>query len=365
MTTLEGLADCGWRTFLTRVLALEPAPDPLDTLPSVDARMVGNLVHAVLHAVAGATGAGAPTLAALVATTAQDDPPARPGAARGWPDADALEALALRAAREVLRDEGLVLDGLARVMVEQALPLLDVARALDAQARARDHAVLGAEVEGELALAATGPPASGGDAPPTLSRVRFVADRVERGPDGLLVTDFKTGRPFAEHKTEAKREEHFLRRVARGRALQAGAYALAAGPGAEGRYVFLGPRLAPELRVFRVPAGSAVLAAAFAGATATLGRAYAAGAFFPRLVDDELVREHRTCARCEVSQACSRGDSGARARLAAWVLAHEEPPLEEAAGDGRAGEREPEAARLAYALWSIGREPAGAEADEA
>ncbi len=47
-----------------------------------------------------------------------------------------------------------------------------------------------------------------------------------------------------------------------------------------------------------------------------------AGVFFPRLINargDEPV----ACGFCEVAEACLRGDSGARARLSAWLDAGE------------------------------------------
>ncbi|HLE85382.1 MAG TPA: PD-(D/E)XK nuclease family protein [Thermoanaerobaculia bacterium] len=51
VTALEGLSACPWQTFLRRLLRLEPTPDPLEALPSLDPLLVGSLVHAVLEEV--------------------------------------------------------------------------------------------------------------------------------------------------------------------------------------------------------------------------------------------------------------------------------------------------------------------------
>jgi hypothetical protein len=54
VTRFEALERCPWQSVLRRLLNLETAPDPLDALPGVDLRLVGNVVHAALEAVAAA-----------------------------------------------------------------------------------------------------------------------------------------------------------------------------------------------------------------------------------------------------------------------------------------------------------------------
>ena len=53
--------------------------------------------------------------------------------------------------------------------------------------------------------------------------------------------------------------------------------------------------------------------------------AWDAGEFFPRLVDEKGA-EPDACRFCDVAEACLRGDSGARARLAAWTGAQHDDP---------------------------------------
>jgi hypothetical protein len=47
--------------------------------------------------------------------------------------------------------------------------------------------------------------------------------------------------------------------------------------------------------------------------------AWEAGALFPRLVDVAGRQEPARCRFCRVAEACLRGDSGARSRLAAYA----------------------------------------------
>jgi len=53
----------------------------------------------------------------------------------------------------------------------------------------------------------------------------------------------------------------------------------------------------------------------FESSVATLVAAWDHGAFFPRLVNAERDKEPERCSFCSVSEACVRGDSGARGRL--------------------------------------------------
>ena len=52
VTQLENLAACPWQLFLVRLLRIEPTPDPLGALPSVDPVLLGNTVHGVLERIA-------------------------------------------------------------------------------------------------------------------------------------------------------------------------------------------------------------------------------------------------------------------------------------------------------------------------
>jgi hypothetical protein len=118
--------------------------------------------------------------------------------------------------------------------------------------------------------------------------------------------------------TPAKRAGRLAQLVARGEALQAVAYARAGGPAATGRYLFLHPDLDDALRVLDVPDGGE-LVEPFERAVATLLAAWDAGSFPPRLLRYDRDEEPAACARCDVKQACLRGDSGARLRVGQWM----------------------------------------------
>ncbi len=338
ITHLEGMAACPWQTFLTRVLKLEPTPDPLEALPGVDALLLGNLVHAVLEAV---------VLAAVPAEwSGQESPPweTREPVAVPWPAPADFERLLRQAAEGVVEEEGISLPGMARALAERARPFLESARLADWAEPGAALAVLGAEVYGAVAVA---DPRGG----PRI--VRFKADLVDRlpgepgepsqplSPGELRLTDYKTGRPVSTAKREDKRAEHLLASVRAGTRLQAVAYRLAGGPAARGRYLYLRPDLAQ--REFAVAArlpGDAELERAFGTATAAVLGAWEAGTFFPRVVDVAGRNEPGRCKFCGVAEACIRGDSGARGRLFDW------------AARGRPGEEEPGDVAL-LAVWRL------------
>ncbi len=347
VTALEGLAACPWQTFLTRLLRLEPTPDPLQALPSLDPLLVGSLVHAVLEEVVRRGLAGGPgdpggrRLDEVLAAPA--DLPSEPGEPRGpgepegalpgvrWPGASELAEILRRRSEALLAAEGIVLPGLARALAAVALPFLEAAR--DAEwgpAGGGEVPALAAEVDGSVAVA---------DAGGRERTLHFRADRVDRLPERrtptFRLTDYKTGRPLSRAARADTRTDHLLREVQAGRRLQAVAYALAAsGPGpwdpaALGRYLFLAPGVAPEHREAAVWSSAVPFAEAFARAVATVLEAWDRGTFFPRLVEPDADREPRRCARCAVHEACLRGDSGARRRLAAWAEARRQPALGE------------------------------------
>jgi len=328
-THAERVATCPWQHALRRLLAVEPTPDPLQALPGSDPLLLGIVVHEVL---AGLVERAQPAPPAGLAEALAAEPVRVP-----WPEPEAFEAMLLAAAEEALGRGGAALPGLVRALAEQARPLLERARELDWSGRGGPPAVLAAEVAGEVA--------AGTDRP---RRLRFRADRVDRGAGGPLVTDYKTGRPITEAKTAAARTRHLMARVAGGRNLQAVAYAVAAAqagrPGAAGRYLYLAAE--PERADLRLAADDADALAAFHGAVDAVGAAWDEGAFFPRLVDARG-NTPPPCGFCEVAEACLQGDSGARLRLGGWVARRQD-----AAAAGAGPPAGPEAAILA--VWGLG-----------
>ena len=333
VTAAEQAAACPWQVFLRRLLHLEPSPDALAAPPGLDRATVGTAVHRVLEAIVRAAIPGAPgTLAgALVG----------PAAAVAWPEAASLRALAGEVCACLARESGLVLPGFDRVLARQAAPLLEAARRL-AWPASGVAAAAGAEVAGELPL-----PGAAGD-----QSLAFRVDRVDLVDGRAVLTDYKTGAPISAAKQDATRRRHLLREVRRGAALQAAAYALAGGRGAAGRYLFLRPDVEPEAAVAVVEGDDAEFAAAFAAAVSTVAAAWERGAFFPRLEEPDGGDEPRRCSSCEVRDACLRGDSGARRRLASWAAAH-------AQADGLG---DAEAALLA--VWRLHAKPEAPAAGE-
>ena len=329
VTHAERVATCPWQHALRRLLAVEPTPDPLQALPGSDPLLLGIVVHEVL---AGIVGRAQPEPPAGLAEALAAEPVRVP-----WPGPETFEAMLLAAAESALGRDGVALPGLVRALAEQARPALEAARELDWTGRAGPPAVLAAEVAGEVAAGTSRP-----------RRLRFKADRVDRGAGGPVLTDYKTGRPITAAKTAPARARHLMARVAGGRNLQAVAYAVAAAqaghPGAEGRYVYLAAD--PGQADLRLAADDAGALAAFHGAIDAVGAAWDEGGFFPRLVDAKG-NTPPPCTFCEVAEACLQGDSGARLRLGGWVAKRQE-----AAEAGVGSPSGPEAAVLE--VWSLG-----------
>ena len=178
---------------------------------------------------------------------------------------------------------------------------------------------------------------------------------------GLRLTDYKTGRPISDAVKQKTRDEHFLRQVEAGDRLQAVAYALATGGplpsmhAGQGRYVFLRRDLPPEQREFTVWGSHVPFVDAFEAAVGSGLAAWDHGAFFPRLVEPDRDQEPRRCSWCPLHEACVRGDSGARRRLAAWADAQRQGTL--------VTTEEADASRVAGA--EVGAEPAGGADREA
>lgn len=339
VTTVERMGGCPWQVFLERLLRLEPPPDPLQDLPGVDERMVGNTVHLVLQRVVTAA-LGDALERPLEEVRDREPVPVR------WPAHEEVEALLEQAAREVLTEEGFGLAGFVSALVTRARPYLQSAREADWSGGALD--VLGAEVEGRVEVR---------DAAGRPREIRFKADRVDLGASGAIrLTDYKTGRDPLAVKSEGKRKEKLLKRVQEGQNLQAVVYALAGGEGdAQGRYLYLKPDLEPARREAAVSAAEPGFAEAFEDAARTVLSAWDRGSFFPRLVEPLEDREPARCKRCEVAQACLRGDSGARGRLKRWV--------ESAQARASEGAPLPAEEQAALAVWSLGRDPLAGSGD--
>jgi RecB family exonuclease len=291
VTHLERIADCPWRHFLQRLLGLEPPPDALERLPHLAPLMLGNVVHRVLEAIVRDAGCDAESL---------DEARAAGPRAVPWPDAASLAARLDAAARDVLREEGMGPPGFARLLVEAARPHLDRARELDWPDAASGIACLGAEVTGVLTR----------DEGPS---IHFKADRVDSSEGLLRLVDYKTGKPISHRDARAE----LVRRAARGRSLQAAAYAFATG--GEGRLLYL--RTSQDAGgVASLRADDAEARAAFDDTVARLLAAFEAGSFFPRLAKPDEPGAPTACTRfCEVREACLQGDAGARRRIFQWV----------------------------------------------
>jgi len=305
VTALERLGGCPWQVFLQRVLRLEPVPDPLATLPGLTPLLLGALGHDVLEEI---------VRRGLIDDPADlDEARRRIPQAIPWPADDELAAIVRRAAEALCRKEGIAVQGFGRVLGGAVRPYLDVARRLDWEGRDGLH-VLGVELEGRIEIE---------DLAGRGRAIHFRADRLDLGERGLVLTDYKTGRRTVSTAKQARsRRRHLLASVARGERLQAVAYVLAAGePGDTGRYLFVHPELPDdrELRDVRVAGDDEELATAFARAAGAALAAWDAGTFFPRLVEPERDEEPARCERCDVRDACLRGDTGARSRLRGWM----------------------------------------------
>lgn len=297
VTTLERMARCPWQTFLARLLRLEAPPDPLLALPGSDPRLVGSVVHEALDRI----------VATVMPESTRDLAQARDADAMRvpWPDAAVVDESLREAARRVLDDEGIALRGLETVLVLQARPFLERARALD-WAPGREPFVLGTEMKGVVVRE---------DASGRPREVHFRADRVDIVDGARVLSDYKTGKPISDGKGSDTRGKAFLSGVLQGKQLQAVAYALAAGADGSGRYLFLGSDLESEAAEFRASPRQPEFADAFDAAVGTLFEAWDRGSFFPRLLDAKLDKENPACEYCDVAIACVRGDSGQRLRV--------------------------------------------------
>jgi len=325
ITTIERFAGCPWQTFVRRVLAIEPPPDPLSALPDLDNLLIGSAVHAALEAVVRVSA------------------PARGGTRRPrpapWPEEPELTTIIAAAARSTLREAGVALPGLARVLAQRVRPYLDAAK----QADWVSAPPVVAQIESEDALTVA-------DRAGQSHLIHFRADRVDRVDETLRFTDYKSGRPFTKAKREEVRRGHVLAGVSRGELLQAVAYAHSAASlqagieRATGRYLYLHPDAADEHRVIEISSEDEEAEARMRHTIAVVLQAWQEGSFFPRLIDVETGAEPAACERCEVATACVRGDSGVRRRLHDWLDA----PAHSSAAAAEVAARE---------AWDLRRKP--------
>jgi PD-(D/E)XK nuclease superfamily len=341
LTTAEAVAACPWQAFLRRILHLEPSPDPLAAATGVGPLLVGDAVHGALQAIVTARGHA---LARTVAGALE----AR-SAAVFWPAQAELDATLRELCARLVREEGGTLPGLERVLEARVRPFLEVARRLLWADQEAGPAALGIEAEGDVGVE---------DADGTPRRLSFRADLMEEIGGRVALTDFKTGAPLSRAKTDDTRRKHLLAAVRRGEALQAAAYALGVHDRpAVGRYAYLRPDLDDGIRVLAVDGEDAELASGFRAAVRVLLGAWDLGSLFPRLEERDTPDEPARCSVCEVREACVRGDSGARRRLARWATARRP------GADANRGLSAAEAALAA--LWSLGAGGSGDGGEEA
>jgi len=336
VTGIEKVARCPWQAVLGQLLRVEPLPDALADLPSADALIVGNLVHGVLHEiVAEALPAGSRTL---------EEAAGRNPIQVSWPERDRLRDLLDRRARGILRDEGISTPGFERVLVDRACDCVEAARGMEWPAEGSEVGVLGAEVEGSVALR---------DCSGVERELRFRIDRVDRVAGVLRSIDYKTGRVITDGKKPETRRSHLLEAVSSGSALQVSAYAMGGAQidgadSAQGRYLYLAADIPEYARVAGVDSEDRDFSDAFERVAQVAFEAWDRGSFVPRLVDSFSRSEPRMCRTCSVKEACLRGDSGSRYRLEQWI----------ASARSEAPEESLEAERAALQLWDLGVEEA-------
>ena len=322
VTRLEATGTCPWRAFVQQRLGIFPLPDPHLGLPGVDGMLVGQVMHGVLERI---------VLAAV------EDPPRDLGRAIAclpvevsWPPPDRFDELLRSEAQRVARREGLATIGMAPLLEARTRQFLETARAVEWGADGTLPGVLAPEVEGAVAVRGIERP------------VAFRADRVDIGADGPELVDYKAAKPLSTVKTAGIRESHLRDKIARGRLLQAAAYAGAAGAfNGSGRYLYLKPddRWTDEMRNVIVRGDDEEDVNRFEGAVRAIAEGRARGIVFPRLQEaNGKIAEH--CRYCRVAEACRRDDSGFRRRFVLWME-----------GETATDDRGMEAARK---LWWLG-----------
>ncbi len=306
ITTLEQLAACPWQTFLARVLHVEAAPDALEALPAVDAMLIGSVLHRTIESIVKAVLPGKDLSLEAALLNAPNTV--------AWPSDIELNRLLVREAQLALREEGVASPGLVRVLAERAAPLVREVYEQVWRAAEGVPSLLGAELAGAFTLT---------DESGTSRQIRFRADLVEALDTGFRLTDLKSGRPISRKKRETSRRKDLLDAVARGRKLQAVAYARAVS--GEGRYLFADPTRSEGQPSVAVRHDEADFAASFEASLRTLLAAWDRGSFLPRLELPDGTDRDGPCRHCQLSEACVRGDTGARLRLRRWAADAADP----------------------------------------
>lgn len=301
VTTLERLARCPWQALLSVVLRLTPMPDALAELPAVDPLLLGSVVHASLAAIVErALPTPDRSLAAALLRGSQE--------ARA-PRRDELRQILRASADSCLADQGLFAPGLARVLVDRAERLVTEAFEQIWVPAKGAPLLFGAELDGALRVR---------DGGGTEREIRFRADLAQATQAGVRLIDLKTGRSYSTAKGVATRHRHLRKKIARGTHLQTAVYAHATG--GEGAYLYTDRERVPEHPLDTIQASDAGLATALAQTVGTLFTAWDRGSFVPRLVlPDGADAGESPCRACDLSEACSYGDSGARQRMQRWA----------------------------------------------
>jgi hypothetical protein len=329
VTRLEATGLCPWKAFVQQRLGIFPLPDPHLGMPGIDGLLVGQVVHGVLEEVVLDAIAERPAdLGSAMAALPRNVP---------WPSAERFGEMLGRQAQRVAAKEGLATIGMAPLLEARALRFLAVARELEWGDEDVRAGVLAPEVEGQVAVKGLKRPLS------------FRADRVDIGPNGLQLVDYKAANPISTAKGEDTRKSHLLDKIARGRLLQAAAYAGAASNrNGSGRYVSLKPddRWDEGMRNAVVRGDDEAVLASFENAVRAIAEVRAGGITFPRLEEADG-RTAKHCEFCSVAEACRRDDSGFRRRLIAWMQ-----------GDAATAESDETVARD---LWWLGFDREGGE----
>lgn len=318
ITTLEKIAACPWQAFLGELLRIGAIQNAGADLPSLEPRVLGKLVHSVLQEIAGEYLPADPEALTQLVQRAPVKIP--------WPHATQLGELLLQHAEQLLAEEGVTTPGFARVLAARARGLVEIAGRSGWPGPGSDSGVLGVEVAGEVEI----PDAAGGE-----RRVQFRADRVDRAGERLRLVDYKTGGTVAGQRCEERRREVLRKQIAKGSALQAPAYAVAAAQleaRGEGQYAHLRPDVQDHARVSSVTSDDRELTDAFFESASTVIDVIDRGSFFPRLIESTGESEPRRCQSCQVKEACLRGDSGARRRLERWIGSREHARRDSAQG---------------------------------
>jgi hypothetical protein len=301
VTRLEATGLCPWKAFVQQRLGIFPLPDPHMGLPGIDGLLVGKVVHGVLEDIVLDAVAERPAdLESALAAPPTDVP---------WPPEEQLGKLVRHQALRISAREGLATIGMAPLLEARAGQFLAVARQLEWGEDDSRAGVLASEAEGTVAVRGLERP------------LAFRADRVDVGPSGPELVDYKTAKPVSTAKREETRRAHLLERIAKGRLLQAAAYAGApSNRNGSGRYVSLKPddRWDEEERNAVVRGDDETVVVLFENAVRAVAEVRARGITFPRLEEADG-RKAKHCEYCSVAEACRRDDSGFRRRLIEWM----------------------------------------------